>query len=84
MKRILIALVLVTVLGFAIASAASANAGPHGGFTATTDACASCHRTHTAAFGRLLMVDPATLCLSCHGSRRLAICDESEVQPPRP
>ena len=68
MKKILITLAAVIILSFAIASVASANGGPHGGFTATTDACASCHRTHTATFGRLLMVDPATLCLSCHGT----------------
>ena len=68
MKKIMFALALATILLVATASLAFANGGPHGGFTATTDACASCHRAHTAIFGRLLMVNPATLCLSCHGA----------------
>ena len=68
MKKIKFALALATILLVATASLAFANGGPHGGFTATTDACAGCHRAHTAQFGRLLTVNPATLCLSCHGS----------------
>jgi len=68
MKKIMFALALATILLVATASLAFANGGPHGGFTATTDVCASCHRTHTATFGRLLTVNPATLCTSCHGA----------------
>ena len=68
MKKILIALVLVTALILALASVASASGGPHGGFNPTTDACAGCHRAHTATNAQLLMVAPTNLCLSCHGA----------------
>jgi predicted CXXCH cytochrome family protein len=46
----------------------SANSGPHGGYTATTDACAGCHRAHTAANSRLLLNQSPALCYSCHDS----------------
>ena len=68
MRKILFALALATILLFVTASLALANGGPHGGFTATTDACAGCHRAHTATGPRLLTVDPNTVCLSCHGA----------------
>lgn len=68
MKKLMFALTLATILLVATASLALANGGPHGGFTATTDACASCHRTHTATNARLLMQAPAAICLSCHGA----------------
>ncbi len=45
-----------------------ADNGPHGGYTATTDACAGCHRAHTASAARLLVSDVPNLCYSCHGS----------------
>jgi predicted CXXCH cytochrome family protein len=46
-----------------------ANAGPHGGYTATNnEACASCHRAHTAASASLLINSVPNLCFSCHGS----------------
>ena len=46
-----------------------ANGGPHGGYTATTDACAGCHRAHTATGPRLLVQSSThQLCLSCHGA----------------
>jgi len=68
MKKLLLVVVLVSALVILLTGTALANGGPHGGFTATTDACASCHRAHTATNARLLMVSPATLCLSCHGA----------------
>lgn len=68
MKKILFALALATILLVATASLALANGGPHGGFNATTDACAGCHRAHTATGAQLLTVDPNTVCLSCHGA----------------
>lgn len=46
----------------------SANAGPHGGYTATTDACAGCHRAHTAGAAGLLVDSVPNLCFTCHGS----------------
>ena len=68
MKKLLIALALGVVLVLALATVASADNGPHGSFTATTDACASCHRAHSAQYGSnaLLIMDPEALCLSCH------------------
>jgi predicted CXXCH cytochrome family protein len=50
------------------AAPASANAGPHGGYTLTTSACAGCHRAHTAVSPYLLKADDEfALCTSCHG-----------------
>ncbi len=69
MKKLLFVLGTVLILTFAIVGLASANGGPHGGYTATTDACASCHRAHTAS-GPQLLIEASTydLCISCHGS----------------
>lgn len=47
---------------------ALADNGPHGGYTPTTDACAGCHRTHTAVAAKLLLGDVPNLCYSCHGT----------------
>jgi predicted CXXCH cytochrome family protein len=68
MKKFLYAVLLGCLLVLALSITAQADNGPHGSFTATTDACASCHRSHTAQYGNnaLLIVDPETLCLSCH------------------
>ena len=68
MKKLMFALVLGALLVLALATTALADNGPHGSFTATTDACASCHRAHSAQFGSnaLLIMDPEALCLSCH------------------
>lgn len=68
MKRLLFALLLGGLLVLALVTVASADNGPHGGFTATTDACAGCHRAHTAQYGSnaLLITDPESLCMSCH------------------
>jgi predicted CXXCH cytochrome family protein len=50
------------------ATPASANAGPHGGYTLTTSACAGCHRAHTAESPNLVKADSIYgLCTSCHG-----------------
>ncbi|MEW5958854.1 MAG: cytochrome c3 family protein [Chloroflexota bacterium] len=69
MKKIILMAVVALILAFVIVGVVSANGGPHGGYTATTDACAGCHRAHTAVGPRLL-VQPSTyeLCVSCHGS----------------
>lgn len=70
MKKLLIALVLGLLLVAALATVASADNGPHGGFTPTTDACANCHRAHSAQTGsNALLIVPGgieALCLSCH------------------
>ncbi len=69
MRKYIFVLVLAATLVLALASTASANGGPHGGYTATTDACAGCHRAHTATGPRLLVATSTyALCMSCHGS----------------
>ena len=72
MKKYLFSLVLVAFLLIITVGLASANGGPHGGYTATTDACAGCHRAHTAV-GPSLVVASSTyvLCTNCHGSAGL-------------
>jgi predicted CXXCH cytochrome family protein len=48
---------------------ARADNGPHGGFNGSTEACASCHRAHSAesSDGFLLIADDIyALCTSCH------------------
>ncbi len=49
-------------------TAARADNGPHGGYTATTEACAGCHRAHTAGAASLLTSAVPALCFTCHGS----------------
>jgi len=61
-----VATVLIT-LGL-LTSPARANGGPHGGYTATTDACAGCHRTHSSGAASLLISPVPALCFTCHGS----------------
>jgi predicted CXXCH cytochrome family protein len=70
MKKALIILGLAIVLSLALVGVASANNGPHGGFSALTDACAGCHRAHTALGDDYLLVQPSVyaLCTTCHGS----------------
>lgn len=68
MKKMLFALLLGSLLVLAVFAVVSADNGPHGSFTATTDACAGCHRVHSASYGSnaLLITDPEALCESCH------------------
>jgi predicted CXXCH cytochrome family protein len=71
MKKLLIMALVVGALFVLTASVALAYGGPHqtGQFAATTDACAGCHRAHTAAGPRLLITKTSTeLCITCHGS----------------
>ncbi len=58
-------LVALTLAGAGVAQAA---AGPHGPYTSTSDGCAGCHRTHTAASPKLLINTNTGLCLTCHGT----------------
>lgn len=51
MKRLTIIAVLTVAAVMMTAGLASANFGPHGGYVADTDACAACHRAHTATSG---------------------------------
>lgn len=63
-------IILITILFTLIAvELVYANGGPHGGFAATTDACAGCHRAHTASGPNLLiMTSSFDFCTTCHGS----------------
>jgi predicted CxxxxCH...CXXCH cytochrome family protein len=45
-----------------------ADNGPHGGYTATTDSCAGCHRAHSAPVADLLEDNVSSLCYTCHGN----------------
>ncbi|NOZ71508.1 MAG: hypothetical protein GXP38_06290 [Chloroflexi bacterium] len=69
MKKLLLVSLVVVAMLLIVANVASANGGPHGNYTATTDACAGCHRAHTASGGKLLMASSTyDLCVSCHGT----------------
>lgn len=73
--------VLTAVVGFSLTtgtSPASADGGPHGGYTATggangglPDQCAGCHRVHQGkSVGKLLKANsPYALCLTCHNGQ---------------
>jgi predicted CXXCH cytochrome family protein len=69
MKKILAIVVLVLAWTFVSVLVVSADNGPHGGggFDPTADACAGCHRAHTADQASLL-AGSAELCSSCHDS----------------
>jgi len=68
--KVLFILTLVALLAIFALSAGSvlADNGPHGNYTALTDACAGCHRAHTASAAKLLVSDVPNLCYSCHGT----------------
>jgi predicted CXXCH cytochrome family protein len=69
MKKLLLASVITLVLLLAAFVTVFADNGPHGSFAATTDACAGCHRAHSAAVGSnqlLVKSDAVELCESCH------------------
>jgi len=70
MKKYLIAMLLGLVLVLALATTiALADNGPHGGFSANTDACAGCHRLHSAQVGSnelLIAASAEATCMSCH------------------
>jgi predicted CXXCH cytochrome family protein len=69
MKRTVHVIALALILLLVMVGSASANGGPHGGYTATTDSCAGCHRAHTATGPNLLMHDSSyDLCMTCHGA----------------
>lgn len=69
MRRWLIALAVALGAGALWAGAAFAdNTSYHGGYTATTYRCASCHRAHTAKGESLIKSETVFgLCTSCHG-----------------
>ncbi len=69
MKRLPLVAIVTLALALVMAGVALADGGPHGGYTATTDACAGCHRAHTAS-GPNLLLEASTydLCVACHGA----------------
>ena len=67
MKTKLLLAVILALLSLP-ASLTLADNGPHGGYTAATDACAGCHRAHTAPSANLLLAATPGLCYTCHGS----------------
>lgn len=69
-KKLFVVTLVVMAVALLSVTLVSANGGPHGGFTATTDACAGCHRTHTALGPRLRVdtINTYNLCITCHGT----------------
>ncbi|TAK27619.1 MAG: hypothetical protein EPO21_23930 [Chloroflexota bacterium] len=66
--RLIAALALAVTGALALVGGLSANGGPHGDYGPTTDACAGCHRAHTAVGPKLLIASTTTaLCQVCHG-----------------
>lgn len=69
-RTIVLAFILITAvsLSWGMARLVQAQADPHGNYSAQTDACATCHRSHTGLGAPLL--DPALsdddFCYSCH------------------
>lgn len=55
------------------------NQDPHGGYTATTDKCAACHRTHTAQSPELIAspLSGNAFCLSCHSDGNVVVSTHS-------
>ncbi len=88
MRKRLLALAILAVAAavLAVPGVAMANYAVHGGYTMSTDACAGCHRAHTAASSitwtdgnsdtqsALLISTAATVdefCYTCHGTAML-------------
>lgn len=82
MKKLLIVAVLAMALTLGMTGIAMANFAIHGGYLVDTDACAGCHRAHTAmssvtwsdsggdAHSALLISNATTMrdfCYACHG-----------------
>ena len=67
MKHIFFMILLTLLVLLAVPEIASADNGPHGtGYTSTTDACAGCHRAHSAVASGLLTQTTVSLCATCH------------------
>ena len=76
---LIVGLSLALVMSLGSAALAATN-NPHGNYTANTNACAMCHKTHTASSPRLLGFQATytgsesspnetyKICLYCHGT----------------
>lgn len=68
MRKLLLTLLVTLLITAGTYGLSRADNGPHGNYsTPTTDSCSGCHRAHTGAAQKLLMVSTASLCESCHG-----------------
>ncbi len=67
-RRTVMLFLLLAALALYPSLGVRADNGPHGGYTATTDACAGCHRAHSGIAARLLTNPAPGLCMTCHGS----------------
>jgi predicted CXXCH cytochrome family protein len=63
-------------------ASAQAPAEIHGGYSATTDSCASCHRSHRASSPGLVAAEESALCLSCHNGTGASTDIASEYSDP--
>ena len=70
MRRLTVVFAAGALWLFLLAIPALADNGPHtkGAFGATPDACAGCHRTHSAVEPDLLLNTMPALCYTCHGA----------------
>lgn len=66
--RLAVLLPATVLLSLLAVGVVFADNGPHGAYTATTDACAGCHRAHTGQGDPLLKIAGETydLCETCH------------------
>ncbi len=80
MKKLILVLGLACVLTVLFVGIAAADAGPHGGYTTTTAACAGCHRAHTGQAERLLKAGPTQtdFCYACHGTGGLGAATNAQ------
>ncbi|MBI5301765.1 MAG: hypothetical protein HY868_06495 [Chloroflexi bacterium] len=65
---VVLAVLFLVVVGLGVSPVTFANGGPHGNYSPTTDACAGCHRAHSAGASRLLITQVPGLCFTCHGN----------------
>lgn len=67
LRKLLTIAILALGITLVLAGTASAAGNPHSGFASNTDACAACHRAHTALSANLLMdAQGLGMCRSCH------------------
>lgn len=79
-RRLVLLLAAGTIWLFLLAGATLADNGPHvaGASSPVTDACASCHRAHSAQASYITIQAQPGLCYACHGAGTLGA--ETDVQ----
>lgn len=80
MRKLILVLGLAVALTVLFGGIASADAGPHGGYTSTTSACAGCHRAHTGQVDDLLKAGntQTEFCFTCHGNGGLGAATNAQ------